>query len=613
MQIEQIPMTRPHYQTGRKGRVRMIVLHATAGRGPGDLNWLRAGGDERRPVSTHYYISKQGRIVQLVDDANTAWHAGVSRWPVDGKQVSGCNAYSLGIELENLNTGRDPYPAAQYAAALWLCRTLVLRHDIPRNQLVRHLDIAPGRKTDPAGFPWQRFVNEVYTDLVPTPPTPPELVAQLQAHLLDLAYRTAGSGISAGWPLFTLAQQAKLGMPVATPTPRRTTTGTAQDDQDRGIALADAGTFVVEIYAGDLLYAPVEAFTATPPDPRQVLRLSQTPAGPLRDALLELLFRQADPVNGYRPDWAHHQHLLKNLASLGVPIGPNQRITISNGSAYVCQHFAYDSLCSPVPNWKTIYRLSDLSAVAAGTRSLPGLTKTQATLLRRSLLDSLYREQAGRQFEEQATLVRYALDKQLGAPLGAPETLELGEAHFLLMPFAKDVLACRLPSADWAYDRPVPTGTAINGLAATLGETSLPEIGHLSAYLSGYTQPPGSVAGQLLGQELAQPRLHDLSRWHDAPQPPPTINQIILWPTPGPLTSDLALPVVDFWHYYIQRDGTITRLRETPTTDTNMIIASEGDLNHASPRQRSALAWLLRILHATCAFDLRQVQIGVPR
>ncbi|WP_129633378.1 N-acetylmuramoyl-L-alanine amidase [Candidatus Oscillochloris fontis] len=612
MQIERIAMSRPHYQTGRKGRVRMIVLHATAGRGPGDLNWLRAGGDERRPVSTHYYISKQGRIVQLVDDANTAWHAGVSRWNVDGKQVSGCNAYSLGIELENLNNGRDPYPTAQYAAALWLCRTLVVRHDIPRSQLVRHLDIAPGRKSDPAGFPWQRFVGEVYTDLVPETTTPPELVAQLQAHLLDLAYRTAGSGLSAGWPFFTIAQQAKLGMPVAAPTARRTADGTAQDDQDRGILLADAGTFLVEIYAGDLLYAPLEALDTTPPAPTQVQRLSQTPAGPLRDALLELLFRQADPVNGYRPDWAHHQHVLKNLASLGVPIGPNQRLTISNGTAYVCQHFAYDSLCSPVPNWKTIYRLSELSAVVAGKRRISGLTTAQATLLRRTLLDSLYREQAGRQFEEQATLVRYALDTQIGAPLGAPEELELGEAHFLLMPFAKDVIACRLPSADWAYDRPVPTGTTINGLAATLGAADENDIGCLREYVAGRTRMPGTIAGQLLGQALAHPRIHDLSRWHDAPQPPQAISQIVLWPTLGPAASDLTLPVVAFWHYYIQCDGTIIRLRDAPAT-THMIIASEGDVNQASPRQRSALAWLLRILHATCAFDLSQIRIGVPR
>ncbi len=611
MQIEQMPMSRPHYQRGRKGRVRMIVLHATAGRGPGDLNWLRIGGSESRPVSTHYYISKQGRIVQLVDDANTAWHAGVSRWQVDGKQVSGCNTYSLGIELENLNNGRDPYPAAQYAAALWLCRSLVTRYDIPRNQLVRHLDIAPGRKSDPAGFPWQRFVNEVYSEVQAPPPTPPELVVQLQAHLLDLAYRSAGSGISAGWPFFTLAQQAKLGMPVAAPSARRATLGTAQDDQDRGIPLADAGIFVVEIYAGDLLYAPVAELAEA--DPSQVQRLSQTEAGPLRDALLELLFRHADPVNGYRPDWAHHQYVLKNLDNLGVPIGPNQRLTISNGKAYVCQHFAYDSLCSPVPNWKTIYRLSDLHAVVAGKRSIPGMTIAQATLLRRSLLDSLYREQAGRQFEEQATLVRYALDKKLGAPLGTPEEVEIGEAHFLLMPFAKDVVACRLPRAGWAYDRPVPEGTPINGLVATLGDESSDAIGHLSAYVSGSQHLPGTVTGQLLGQALAQPRIHDLSRWYDTPQPPQVIEQIILWPTPGPLASDLALPVVDFWHYYIQRDGTITRLRETPSTNANMIIASEGDLNHASPRQRSSLAWLLRILHASSAFDLSQVRVGVPR
>jgi N-acetylmuramoyl-L-alanine amidase len=163
MQINKVGLIGNHFQPGNPDRVRMIVLHSTAARGPGDYNYLRRGGSDARPVSIHYYVDKAGNVAQMVDDKDIAWQAGASTWKVDGKFISpSCNAISIGIELENLNTGRDPYPQAQYGATLALVRYLVARYNIPRRQLVRHLDIAPKRKTDPAGFPWERFVAEVY-------------------------------------------------------------------------------------------------------------------------------------------------------------------------------------------------------------------------------------------------------------------------------------------------------------------------------------------------------------------------------------------------------------------------------------------------------------------
>ena len=171
--ITRVAMTRPRYTPGRPGPVRMLVMHATAGHFPGDFNWLKRGGGVVNgvdtPVSVHYYINKTGAITQFVDDDDTAYHAGKSTWVVDGQRIlyaRGCNPEAVGIELENDNTGSDPYPGPQIAAAVWLTRLLVARHQIPRSQCVRHLDIAPGRKTDPAGFPWQAFVAAVYG---PTP------------------------------------------------------------------------------------------------------------------------------------------------------------------------------------------------------------------------------------------------------------------------------------------------------------------------------------------------------------------------------------------------------------------------------------------------------------
>lgn len=153
-----------YYPTGNRRRA--LVIHATAGYHPSDFNWLRKGGGSikgaLKPVSVHYYIDKRGRVSQFLDEQAVAWHAGASAWAIDGKPWIDLNSCAVGIELENNNSGRDPYPAAQIAACTDLSRDIVIRNQIPRSQLVRHLDISPGRKTDPAGFPWEAFKRDVY-------------------------------------------------------------------------------------------------------------------------------------------------------------------------------------------------------------------------------------------------------------------------------------------------------------------------------------------------------------------------------------------------------------------------------------------------------------------
>lgn len=140
-------------------RIDMIVMHSTGGVKSGDL-WTLSGRDRRHLVSVHYYVTKLGEIYHLVHDKDIAWHAGVSAW--EGE--SDCNRFSIGIELENLNTGSDPYPQAQIDAVLWLVTMKVQQYRIPQARLVRHAQIAipPGRKLDPVNFPWDRFVADVY-------------------------------------------------------------------------------------------------------------------------------------------------------------------------------------------------------------------------------------------------------------------------------------------------------------------------------------------------------------------------------------------------------------------------------------------------------------------
>ncbi|MEY1662579.1 1,6-anhydro-N-acetylmuramyl-L-alanine amidase AmpD [Isoalcanivorax beigongshangi] len=104
-------------------------------------------------VSAHFYIRRHGDIRQYVACDRRAWHAGQSSW--QGR--SGCNDFSIGIELEG--TDHTPYTNAQYRSVVALVRALLLQYPTLSEQaIVGHSDIAPGRKTDPgAAFDWPRF------------------------------------------------------------------------------------------------------------------------------------------------------------------------------------------------------------------------------------------------------------------------------------------------------------------------------------------------------------------------------------------------------------------------------------------------------------------------
>lgn len=102
-------------------------------------------------VSAHFFVRRDGKVMQFVPCPKRAWHAGASRW--QGRER--CNDFSLGIELE----GGDnvPFTDAQYAALIRL--TLALRDAYPIRGIAGHSDIAPQRKTDPGPcFDWQRYL-----------------------------------------------------------------------------------------------------------------------------------------------------------------------------------------------------------------------------------------------------------------------------------------------------------------------------------------------------------------------------------------------------------------------------------------------------------------------
>jgi AmpD protein len=104
-------------------------------------------------VSAHFLIRRDGALVQFVSTDDRAWHAGVSSF--EGR--SGCNDFSIGIELEGCDD--EPYELLQYERLIGLTRVLCATYPgITPQRIVGHCDIAPGRKTDPgARFDWSGY------------------------------------------------------------------------------------------------------------------------------------------------------------------------------------------------------------------------------------------------------------------------------------------------------------------------------------------------------------------------------------------------------------------------------------------------------------------------
>lgn len=101
-------------------------------------------------MSAHFFINREGLVIQFVSCDQRAWHAGKSSFR--GKE--NCNDYSVGIEMEGLEGG--VFEVAQYQALTSLC--LALQQSYGITAIAGHEHVAPGRKADPGpGFDWLKL------------------------------------------------------------------------------------------------------------------------------------------------------------------------------------------------------------------------------------------------------------------------------------------------------------------------------------------------------------------------------------------------------------------------------------------------------------------------
>jgi len=152
----------PNFLTGRGGKVPIAIInHITSGQFPGCLDWMC---NPIAKVSAHYLVTKTGRIIQMVKEGDSAYHAGIVNkptWPLyDGTNP---NKYTLGIEHEG--QPGDRLTEDQYQATLWLHRDLTQKYRIPisKNHIIGHNQIDSVNRQDcpGSGFPWNRLLKDL--------------------------------------------------------------------------------------------------------------------------------------------------------------------------------------------------------------------------------------------------------------------------------------------------------------------------------------------------------------------------------------------------------------------------------------------------------------------
>ena len=135
-----------------KKKIKYLIYHYTGMKN--DRSAINKLTNHTFKVSSHYYITKMGKLIQLVPDLYSAWHAGKSNWNKD----KSLNKYSIGIEISNSghDYGYENFNKKQINCLIKISKILIKKYKIKKQNILGHSDIAPLRKKDPGEkFPWK--------------------------------------------------------------------------------------------------------------------------------------------------------------------------------------------------------------------------------------------------------------------------------------------------------------------------------------------------------------------------------------------------------------------------------------------------------------------------
>ena len=136
----------------KKANIKFLVFHYTGMKT--EKSALKRLSSNYSKVSCHYFIKKNGDIINLVPDLYVSWHAGISRW----KKLKKLNKFSIGIEIHNPGHqyGYKRFNKKQINSLKNLSLKLAKKYNLKGKHYLGHSDIAPDRKKDPGEkFPWE--------------------------------------------------------------------------------------------------------------------------------------------------------------------------------------------------------------------------------------------------------------------------------------------------------------------------------------------------------------------------------------------------------------------------------------------------------------------------
>ncbi|MFE5092093.1 peptidoglycan-binding protein [Streptomyces sp. NPDC056638] len=154
---------------GAWGPVNGVVIHHTAG--ADSLNFVFNGSADLPGPLCHSHLAKDGTVTMIGNGrtnhagtfAANAFSAMVNESAThprpDSAEPVDANVHTYGIEIENKGDGKDPYPAAQYKAAVGWAAAICHFHGWSANSVIGHKE-GTRRKIDPS-FSMNEFRKDV--------------------------------------------------------------------------------------------------------------------------------------------------------------------------------------------------------------------------------------------------------------------------------------------------------------------------------------------------------------------------------------------------------------------------------------------------------------------
>lgn len=142
----------PNYSSRNGARITSVVLHHTQGSYEGTISWFL---NPQSKVSSHFVLARSGKLTLMVPLSEKAWHC------------RHCNAYTIGIECEAMDTDNQKQAITSYQNATLKRLLLYLIQEyqiLPKNIMCHRFMPKNQKRTECPGYlfgenTWEAFVS----------------------------------------------------------------------------------------------------------------------------------------------------------------------------------------------------------------------------------------------------------------------------------------------------------------------------------------------------------------------------------------------------------------------------------------------------------------------